>query len=432
MIKYFVLLLIPLLVNCSFDTRSGIWTENKDIAKIDENISKVFKKKTIIKKEFNSDLKIETNFSADLKNDKNELANNLGIDIFDHEIKKISKFKFSKIENFDYFEPELIADENTFAFFDDKGNLIKFNDNLKTIWKKNYYTKQEKKMKPILTLYKHDKYLIVVDTISKFYVVNYDTGNLIWSKKNRNPFNSQIKIFRDKIFTIDMNNILRCFSLKNGDELWNFKSENTFLKSNKRSSIVVINNNVYFNNSVGDIIALSTSDGSVIWQMPTQSSDVYENSFSLINSDLVAKDNDLFFSNNRNEFYSMNLSNGLINWKQEINSIVRPIIYNNLILTFSNEGYFFVIDKNNGNIIRITDVFDVFEDNKRKKINPIGFIAGTKKIILSLNNGRLLIIDILTGKTEKISKIDNEKISRPFIFDKKIMLVKNNSIIRLN
>ena len=107
-------------------------------------------------------------------------------------------------------------------------------------------------------------------------------------------------------------------------------------------------------------------------------------------------------------------------------------IYNNLIFTFSNEGYFFVIDKNNGNIIRITDVFNVFENNKRKKINPIGFIAGTKKIVLSLNNGRLLIIDILTGKTEKISKIDNEKISRPFIFDKKIMLVKNDSIIRLN
>ena len=93
MIKYFVLLLLPLLVNCSFDTRSGIWTENKDIAKIDENISKVFKKKTIIKKEFNSDLKIETNFSADLKNEKNELANNLGINIFDYEIKKISIFK---------------------------------------------------------------------------------------------------------------------------------------------------------------------------------------------------------------------------------------------------------------------------------------------------------------------------------------------------
>ena len=98
MIKYFVLLLLPLLVNCSFDTRSGIWTENKDIAKIDENISKVFKKKTIIRKEFNSDLKIEANFSADTKNDKNELANNLGIDIFDHEIKKFQNLNFQKLK----------------------------------------------------------------------------------------------------------------------------------------------------------------------------------------------------------------------------------------------------------------------------------------------------------------------------------------------
>ena len=49
MIKYFILLLLPLLLNCSFDTRSA-WTENKDIAKIDENISKVFKRKLLLKK----------------------------------------------------------------------------------------------------------------------------------------------------------------------------------------------------------------------------------------------------------------------------------------------------------------------------------------------------------------------------------------------
>ena len=52
--------------------------------------------------------------------------------------------------------------------------------------------------------------------------------------------------------------------------------------------------------------------------------------------------------------------------------------------------------------------------------------------MLSTNNGRLLTIDIATGKTESISKIDSEKISRPFVFNKKIILVKNNSIIRLN
>ena len=52
--------------------------------------------------------------------------------------------------------------------------------------------------------------------------------------------------------------------------------------------------------------------------------------------------------------------------------------------------------------------------------------------MLSTNNGKLLKIDIASGKTEFVFKIDKEKISRPFVFNKKILLVKNNSIIRLN
>ena len=53
-------------------------------------------------------------------------------------------------------------------------------------------------------------------------------------------------------------------------------------------------------------------------------------------------------------------------------------------------------------------------------------------MILSTNNGRLLTINLGNGRTENISKIDNEKISRPFIFNKKIILVKDDAIIRLN
>ena len=43
-----------------------------------------------------------------------------------------------------------------------------------------------------------------------------------------------------------------------------------------------------------------------------------------------------------------------------------------------------------------------------------------------------MIIDIQTGKTISILKIDNEKISRPFVFNKKLLLIKNNSIVRLD
>ena len=149
-------------------------------------------------------------------------------------------------------------------------------------------------------------------------------------------------------------------------------------------------------------------------------------------SDLVIKNENLIFSNNKNEFFSVNSKNGLINWKQKINSSVRPAFYENYIFTISNEGYFFVIDGETGNVIRITDIFDIFGKNKRENIKPIGFVATLNQLILSTSNGRIIVIDIEDGKVDSIFKIDNEKISRPFIFDNKIILVKNDSIIRLN
>ena len=113
--------------------------------------------------------------------------------------------------------------------------------------------------------------------------------------------------------------------MKDGKELWKFKSENIFLKSPKRNSIIIDKGKIYLNNSIGDIIAIDAENGSLVWQTPTQSSAIYENAFNLILSDLVAQGDSLIFSNNRNEFYSLSLNNGLINWKQDINFNMRSI-----------------------------------------------------------------------------------------------------------
>ena len=71
-------------------------------------------------------------------------------------------------------------------------------------------------MKPILQFVNNKKYLIVADNIAKYYLIDVNNGNLIWSKNSLAPFNSQIKIYKDKFFVIDLSNTLRCFSLKDG------------------------------------------------------------------------------------------------------------------------------------------------------------------------------------------------------------------------
>ena len=96
------------------------------------------------------------------------------------------------------------------------------------------------------------------------------------------------------------------------------------------------------------------------------------------------------------------------------------------------EGFLFVVDNRSGNIIRITDIFRQFKTKKRSKIKPVGFIVGSENIYLTTNNGKLMIIDIKSGRPTSILKIDNGKISRPFVLNQNLFIIKENSIIRLN
>ena len=432
--RFIILILLIFVSNCSLDTKSGIWTKKQKIIteEKEKNIKNLFKKDGVLEKELNPSLKIELEGRLTKDSFTDNQNNNKGRLDYDGNLKSISKFKFSKIKNFNLLEPEILAINNNLIFHDNTGTLIKFDTASKIIWKKNYYSKLEKKSKPILFFNNNDSILIVADNLSKYYAVSIKNGNLLWSKNNAAPFNSQIKLYKDKFFVIDFDNILRCFSIKNGKELWKIKTANTFIKSEKKLSITIANNIVYFNNSIGDISAADIESGSLLWQTPTQNESIYQDSFFLKVSNLITDGKSIVFSNNKNEFYSLDSETGLINWKQSVNSNLTSSLINELIFSISNEGYLIIIDNKTGNIIRITDLFDSFKSKKRSKIKPVGFFVGKSNIYLTTDNGKLLVVDIKTGKTISILKIDNEKISRPFVLNKNLYIIKENSIIKLN
>ena len=422
-----------IITSCSFNQNSKFWSASQNIPEEkDSNFKEIFVTEESLEKELNSNLKIKLNNKVN-----NDLAvrnyfNNDGRLDYDGELKKSSRYKFSKIKNFYQYEPTVSFNKKNLIFFDDKGSIIQFNEKSKLLWKKNYYSKSEKKLKPIMQFANNGKFLVVADNIAKYYMLDLDSGNLIWTKKNLAPFNSQIKIYDDKFFIIDYSNTLRCFSLKDGKELWNIKTENSLIRSQKKLSMVIVNGFIYFNNSIGDISAVDINKGELLWQLPTQSSLIYESAFSLETSDIITDSKSLFFSNNKNQLFSIDLGSGSFNWKNKVNSNLRPTLVGNYLFTVSIEGYLVVTEKISGNIIRVTDIFKKFKAKKRAKIKPTGFIMGLNNIYLSTNNGRILVIDVLTGKTKSTLKIDNEKISRPIILDKNLFVVKDKAIIKLN
>ena len=397
----------------------------------DKNSEILFKEIEPLQKQLNSNLIIKlTKLVKDNSFIGNQTNNNGNIN-FQPTFKKKKYYKFSKIKQFISIDSELLfLKNNNLIYFDNKGALFKLDEDLEDLWKVNHYSRKEKKLNPILYYNNIDNKLIVVDTLSNLYSINLDNGNLIWKKESQTPFNSNVALKKDKFIVTDFDNVIRCFSVIDGEELWKFKTENTFIKSQKKLSIIIQDETLYALNNLGDVTSLNINDGSLIWQTPTQSNEILLNAFSLKNSEMILNNNTIYFSNNKNNLFAIDSKSGLIKWKQNVNSSLKPTISENYIFTISEEGYLFIIDRDNGNIIRVTDTFSKFK--KREKITPIGFIVAKNIAYLSTNNGRIVKINLLNSEIEEIIKINNEKISRPFINNGNIFLIKNNAIIKSN
>ena len=420
---FFSLILIS---NCSFNSNSRIWNDQKNEIEQNENIVEIFGTKEVATKEFNSNISIDFSDTAP----QNLKYNNFGSYDYKARLEKVEGYRFSKFNSLDGLNSKPLFLKDGLIYFDKKGALLRFDQNSKVIWKNNFYSKSEKKLNPILSLALDENNLVIVDNISKVYSVNLNTGELNWSKNNPYPFNSEIKIHNESFFAIDFNNTLRCFKIIDGSECWNLATESSFTISNTEYSLVIIDNQVIFNNSIGDITAVDISSGLIIWQLPTQSSNIINQTYNFKLSNLVSDGKSIFFSNNRNEFYSVDIKTGSLNWKNDISSKLTPIILDEFILTISEDGHLFTIQKEQGNILRINDIYSLYKAKKRKDIKPEGFVIANNKIFLTNNNGHLIVINLKTGKIEQIKKIAREKISKPYIFNQHLYLVKNGTIVK--
>ena len=334
-----IILILSITNGCSFNKNSKFWTTEKISEVTELKVEKIFTEEDPLNLEFNPGLNINLISKAVNKSFTNNNDNNDGRINFDSTFSNKSKFKFKKIDNFFRFEPEIVIHNDNIIFFDNKGAILKFDNNSNLIWKKNFYKKQEKKLKPILQFANDNQTLVVADNISKYYALDIKSGELLWSKYNDSPFNSQIKIFKDKFFIIDSQNILTCYSIKDGSEIWKIKTSKAFIKSQKKLSIIIMGKNIYFNNSVGDVSAAEMESGNLLWQTPTQDSLILENSFSLKTADMVGSKDFILVSNNRNNFFSLDANSGAINWEQKINTHIKSTVINDFIFSLTMNGF---------------------------------------------------------------------------------------------
>ena len=136
----FIFIALFFLNNCSFNENSRIWKDTENKLETNKKITKISAEENVSVLEFNKDLKLDLS-SIIINIKKNDNHNDLGLQNYVGELTKIGNFKFSKLEEINQLDSEPIFLNNGIIFFDNKGSIIRYDNNHKVIWKKNHYYK---------------------------------------------------------------------------------------------------------------------------------------------------------------------------------------------------------------------------------------------------------------------------------------------------
>tara|TARA_Y100000590_G_scaffold11830_1_gene14473 strand:- start:15844 stop:17193 length:1350 start_codon:yes stop_codon:yes gene_type:complete len=441
-IKNFLIFIVFFLVlGCSFDKRSGIWSGSEEER---ERLSRL--KKDLENREIYNVYSSQNEYSEEIaatkkveliKANKNmlwempnfNLQNNLGnfylSGVEDNFLKKKvgkNKFSISKV-----MAPPLLTEEYV-IFSDDVGTIFNMTKQGKVKWKKNIYKKIYKKIYKNLSLYIHESKVFAVDNIGFIYSLNLETGEIIWIKNLKIPIKSHIKIHSDKIFVVNQENRILCLDIKNGKKIWDIRTVTSFIKLQNYLGLAVSEQgDLIVLSSSGDLFRLKTKNGLIYWSVNATGSLFAHDTDFFKSSEIALNGEDIIFSAS-NSTFSYDLASGYVNWRKDIPSVGTPIVNGENVFLVTQNGYFVNLDRKTGEIIWSTNTFKNLKKKKRLT-NVTGYVMGSEKIYISTLNGNLIICSASSGEVQSIKKIGDTITAPPVISDGSIFLLTEDSRI---
>tara|TARA_Y100000590_G_scaffold457790_1_gene611136 strand:- start:46 stop:1395 length:1350 start_codon:yes stop_codon:yes gene_type:complete len=438
----FFFLIFFLLNNCSFDKVTGIWDggeeEKRRLFELEKeqrrvlDVEKIYSSENIFNKEIL--LSKNINLSKPLKNsswrisnlNNQNLTSNLYLTNTNNTFlkKKVGKNKHS----LSYLKTPILIEGRNIIFSDDTGTIFNLDITGKVIWKKNVYKKIYKKINKNLVLVIYKNKIYIADNVGFIYSLDLDNGELLWIKNHAVPIKSNIKIFDDKIFLIDQDNKIISLSIRDGSTVWSILTISSFIKSqslltlaiSKKKDLVILN-------SAADLYVIDSSNGDVFWSSNTLTTLEPDASDFFISSKIVIDNENIIFSAGPTTF-SYDLIKGVTNWTNNVSTIGTPIIDKQNIFLVTDNGYFVIINKNNGEIISSNYILKILKDKKRNT-KVTGFVMGSGKLYSVTLNGFLIVSSASTGKVESVKKIGDPITSPPIINDGKLFILTEDSKI---
>ncbi len=439
--KFLLILLIFFHSHCSFDNKSGIWTNNSNVDKEKADRFKDFETLYTKEKSFNKVVLPKKNSNLLLEPIK---QSNKWQDEFYSETNNLNNFEFKNLNEVIFKSKKLsrhktsekaLFDGDKFIISDIKGNIIVYSiSENKIILKFNFYKNKFKKLKKSINIFIENNILYVSDNLGYLYAINYNEGKLLWAKNFKIPFRSNIKIVENKIITADQDNTLYILNKFNGTQIKFIPTEGTTIKNNFVNSLASKNNSIFFLNTFGSIYSINRENLKVNWFSNLK--DTFDlNPTNLFFSNPIVINNDKIVVSTDPYLYILNFKNGAITLRMPITSIVQPIISGKYLFIITKDNLLVCLNVNTNKLIYSVDISQEiadFLDVKKKLIDIKYFSLANNKLLIFLNNSYLVTFN-KNAKIEKIEKLKDKLVTSPIYINKSMLFLnKQNKMIMLN
>ena len=354
---YFILIIAFFLNNCSFDNKTGIWDNEKNITRKSNDQFKDFERISSSQEVFDQIVPLAKNFKIKLpsliqtkewneifyKNDNN-FAN------FDYNYLNQVILKTKKLTKYTTGEYILFS-KNNLIFYDEKGNIIIYSLTEKKIKKKfNFYKKKYKKFKKKLNLLIDKNVIYVTDNLGYAYAFDFIKNRLIWAHNYKIPFSSNLKISNKNLFASNINNVFLILEKENGNNVQKIPTEEVFVKNNFKDNLSQSDNAIFYLNTFGSLYSINEKNFKINWYMNLNMGSG-SNLTDLFNGNQIINDKGYIVVTSNKSTYVIDENNGSIIYKLNIISKIKPIIIDKYLYLISNNNLLISFNLENGTIV---------------------------------------------------------------------------------
>lgn len=433
---YYYLIFFSFIFGCSFDNKTGIWNNQNTLPiKKESKIFEDFKKISVSKEPFETIISLSEDESFEIDEPIiNEewkdiyFSKNNGLKNFSYQNSNQIFFKSRKLSKKKINEYKLFEKDNLIVN-DNKGNLIIYSTKKEIIISKfNFYKKKFKKIDKILNVIVENSIIYVSDNLGYLYAYDYKKKKVIWAKNFKIPFNSNLKIYKNKIITSNQNNNLYIVNKNNGDLIKSIPTEEFYLKNKFKNSLSINNSGeLFYLNSFGSLYSINLELNKVNWFNNFNQSTNFSLSNSFEGNKVLSTDKFVLISS-KLETFLIDTSTGSIIQKFNFSSVINPIIIKDYVFFLSKNNFIIALDLKYRNIVFSTNIRDFVDFNFDKNKNDIykKMMFLNNDIFIFLNNSKVINLS-KRGVFKKIYQLPSKIKSSPISIDKFILFVNNKN-----